>query len=157
MNALPFVHDDGGRAAAGFKGDAGDCVTRAIAIATSLPYQEVYDAMAAGTASERKTRRSGRSSGRRTAREGIHTGRKWFADYMAALGWQWVPTMAIGSGCKVHLAKGELPMTGRLIVAVSKHYTAVVDGVVRDTHDCTRDGMRCVYGYWQRPAVENAS
>ena len=40
---LPFVHDDGGRAAAGFKGEARDCVTRAIAIATGLPYREVYD------------------------------------------------------------------------------------------------------------------
>src|SRR5262245_46562233 len=29
-----FVYDDGGRAAAGFKGKAGDCVCRAIALAT---------------------------------------------------------------------------------------------------------------------------
>ena len=39
-------------------------------------------------------------------------------------GWKWTPTMQIGSGCKVHLADGELPMRKR-IVAVSKHYTAV--------------------------------
>ena len=31
--ALPWVYDDGGRAAAGFKGEAGDCGTRAVAIA----------------------------------------------------------------------------------------------------------------------------
>ena len=42
--------------------------------------------------------------------------------------------MAIGSGCKVHLADSELPF-GRLVVSVSKHYTAVIDGVVHDTHD----------------------
>ena len=40
-----WAYDDGGRAAAGFKGEAGDCVTRAIAIATGRPYREVYDAL----------------------------------------------------------------------------------------------------------------
>jgi hypothetical protein len=33
-----FLCNDGGRIAAGFKGDAGNCVTRAIAIATGKPY-----------------------------------------------------------------------------------------------------------------------
>ena len=56
--------------------------------------------------------------------------------------------MSIGSGCKVHLAEGELPM-GRLVVAVSRHYTAVIDGVVWDTSNPCRGGMRCVYGYWR--------
>jgi hypothetical protein len=55
--------------------------------------------------------------------------------------------MFIGQGCKVHLREGELPM-GRLVVNLSKHFTAVIDGVVYDTHDPTRDGTRCVYGYW---------
>ena len=55
--------------------------------------------------------------------------------------------MAIGQGCKVHLRADELP-TGRLIVAVSKHITAVIDGVIHDTHDCSRSGTRCVYGYF---------
>ena len=57
------------------------------------------------------------------------------------LGWQWTPTMAIGSGCTVHLRDGELPR-GRLIVAVSKHMVAVVDGVIHDTSDCSRNGSR---------------
>jgi hypothetical protein len=38
-----FVNSDGGRAAAGFVGGAGDCVTRAIAIATGLGYRQVSD------------------------------------------------------------------------------------------------------------------
>lgn len=175
---MEFVFNDGGRTAAGFKGKTGDCVTRAVVIATQQPYQQVYDAMAAGTASERRTKRGGSTSGRKTAREGIHTGRKWFKDYMASIGWRWVPTMFIGGGCKVHLADGELP-PGRLIVAVSKHYTTVIDGVVHDTHDPQREpqevysgklvtdledgqlrneviqiiGGRCVYGFW----VKNTS
>ncbi len=24
----------------------------------------------------------------------------------------------------------------------------MIDGVVHDTYDCTRNGTRCVYGYW---------
>ncbi len=59
------------------------------------------------------------------------------------------PTMAIGSGCKVHLRDGELPR-GRLIVNASKYTVAVIDGVIHDTHDCSRDGTRCVYGCWRK-------
>ena len=69
---------------------------------------------------------------------------------MTAQGWVYVPTMAIGSGCRVHLRADELPQ-GRLVVQVSKHYTAVVDGVIHDTYACSRDGTRCVYGYWVKP------
>jgi hypothetical protein len=49
--------------------------------------------------------------------------------------------MAIGSGCKVHLRDGELPR-GRLIVNVSKHMVAVIEGVIHDTHDPSRDGTQ---------------
>jgi hypothetical protein len=58
---------------------------------------------------------------------------------LESLGWTWTPTMAIGSGCKVDLRDGELPQ-GRLIVSVSKHMVAVIDGVIHDTHDPSRDG-----------------
>ena len=37
---LELKIDDGGRAAAGYKGKAGDCVVRSIAIVTKLPYQK---------------------------------------------------------------------------------------------------------------------
>ena len=49
----------------------------------------------------------------------------------------------------MHLAKDELP-NGRLIVRVSKHITAVINGVIHDTHDFSRDGTRCVYGYFTK-------
>lgn len=162
---MKFVHNDGGRKAAGYQGDAGDCVARSIAIASGLPYQEVYEKLADGKGSQRLTKRAPRTS--RSARNGIHVRRKWFKDYMRSIGFVWVPTMKIGSGCKVHLADGELP-NGRLVVAVSKHYTAVIDGVIHDTHDpqrpeddfhwygddgkvsrVTHYGGRCVYGYWK--------
>lgn len=145
MTAMPFVYNDGGRAAAGFRGKTGDCVTRAIAIATGLSYAEVYDALSEGQGGQRVT---GRTPRRASARNGVSVRRKWFKDHMAALGWAWTPTMRIGSGCRVHLAPGELP-GGRLIVVVSRHYTAVIDGVIHDTHDPQRDHGRCVYGYWR--------
>jgi hypothetical protein len=44
---IEHVFNDGGRSAAGYKGSTGDCVVRAIAIATCKPYTEVYDALKA--------------------------------------------------------------------------------------------------------------
>lgn len=139
--------NDGGRSEAGYKGETGDCVTRAIAIAAELPYQEVYERLAEGNATERKT--GSKTSGKKTASHGIHTKRKWFDDYMTSLGFKWTPTMFVGQGCKVHLKDGELPM-GRLVVSVSRHMCAVIDGVINDTFDPSREGTRCVYGYYSR-------
>ena len=141
-----YTYNDGGRSEAGFKGEAGDCVCRAIAIASGRSYQKVYDRLAKGNATQRKTKRTSKQS--RSARNGIYTTRKWFKSYMMELGFTWTPTMQIGSGCKVHLTSGELPK-GQLVCSVSKHYVSVIDGVVNDTHDCSRDGTRCVYGYWK--------
>ena len=55
--------------------------------------------------------------------------------------------MGIGTGCTVHLNPNELPK-GRIICRVTRHYVAVINGVINDTYDCSRDGTRCVYGYW---------
>lgn len=149
---MNFEHDDGGRAEAGYKGTAGDCVARSIAIASGRPYREVYAALADGMAGMRKTKRIKESKIKRSARNGVYTKTKWFRDYMISLGFEWTPTMQIGSGCNVHLRSDELP-AGRLVVAVSRHYTAVIDGTLRDTYDCSRDGTRCVYGYWRLAAA----
>lgn len=140
------VHDDGGRAAAGFRGITGDCVCRAIAIATEQPYDEVYNAINFAAGSERLTRKR-RARGRSSARTGVW--KQTTRHLLKSMGWTWHPTMQIGSGCRVHLRDGELPM-GRLVVAVSKHLTAVIDGVIHDTFDPSRDGTRCVYGYWSK-------
>lgn len=40
--------------------------------------------------------------------------------------------MAVGTRCRVHLRDGELP-GGGLVVKVSRHLAAVIDGVVHDT------------------------
>ena len=141
--ARHFRFDDGGRAAAGYRGKAGDCVVRAIAIATGRPYQEIYDLVNGAAIYERTGKRK---RGKSNARTGVY--KSSIKRVMKSLGWVWTPTMEIGSGCMVHLRAEELP-PGRLVVSVSKHLTAVIDGVIHDTHDCSRRGRRCVYGYWQ--------
>ena len=148
---LKLQIDDGGRAAAGYKGQTGDCVVRSIAIVTGMPYKKVYEDLYNAnevfrTTSKTKLARSLKQKSD-TPRTGTH--RVVFKKYLAQLGWQWTPTMFIGQGCKVHLKKEELP-SGTLIVSCSKHITVVKDGILHDTHDCSRNGTRCVYGYWTK-------
>jgi hypothetical protein len=116
-------------------------VVRAIAIAAQKPYQEVYDAINALALAER-THRGRRSS----ARSGV--GRTTYERYLTHAGWEWVPTMQIGCGWRVHLRAEELPK-GRLVVRLSRHLTAVVDGVINDIYNPDRRGTRCVYGYFK--------
>jgi hypothetical protein len=149
---IRFVYDDGGRAAAGFKGEADDCVVRAISIAMEKPYREVYGAL---TVAQRQYAESHRGRVAERIRKRGVTPRNgaWkqvYRPYLEALGWAWTPTMQVGSGCTVHLDAAELP-SGRLIVSVSRHLVAMIDGVVHDTHDPARDGTRCVYGYFSAP------
>jgi hypothetical protein len=178
---LKYVFDDGGRKAAGFgpcRG-RGDCVARAVSIASGLPYAEVHARLTEGVSTQRESKKywqvmslrkaMGRKVRTRDANDGIRVQRKWFKDYMQELGFHWVPTMQVGQGCKVHLLAGELPMQGKLIVSVSRHMTAVIDGVIHDTFNPSRatvyynsDGEsyapsirhRCVYGYWTKTSKE---
>lgn len=178
---MKWTYDDGGRASAGYLGRTGDCVVRAVAIAAQLPYAEVYEALAKCNASVRqrhdKLQRSIR--GKRSARRGVFVHGVGFKRYMASIGWKWTPTMGIGTGCTVHLRDGELPM-GRIIAAVSRHYCAVIDGVIHDIYNPSERATtiypphtpaiqlpkgarllengngwaykpdRCVYGYWSK-------
>ena len=148
---LKFEINDGGRAAAGYKGQAGDCVVRSIAIVTGFLYQKVYDDLFKANEEFRNTSKTklARSLKQKndSPRSGTH--RVVLKKYLAQLGFQWTPTMFVGQGCKVHLKKEELP-SGTLLISCSKHITVVKDGILYDTHDCSRNGTRCVYGYWTK-------
>ena len=135
-----FIYNDGGREAAGYKGKTGDCGTRAIAIATGMPYQEVYDMVIAAAKLEKRRKPS-------HPRTGIW--RETMDFMLDEKGWTWVPTMKFVEGCTTHLKSEELP-AGNIIVRLSRHYAAVIDGVLHDIIDSSRDGTRCVYGYWKR-------
>ena len=139
-----FIYSDGGRSQY-FKGSAGDCVVRAICNATGKDYKEVYDAINEIAKSERTGKRKARKS---SARNGVF--KKTYRKYIEeVLGWKWCPTMQIGSGCKVHLNRDEWG-TGTYIISLSGHLTCLKDGIIYDTYDPSRDGTRCVYGYWYK-------
>jgi len=135
----------------GYKGLAGDCVTRAIAIVTGKTYYEVYgnlfDEIKKFAATRRSTaaKRAARGGGRAgtTPRNGIS--KKVYHKYLIKeIGMNWTPTMFIGQGCKIHLTQNELP-PGKLIVQCARHLTSVVDGVINDIWDCS---CKCVYGHY---------
>jgi hypothetical protein len=149
-NLIKFKYDDGGRSNY-FKGqNVGDCVVRAIAIASGKDYKEVYDELArrmkayAGKSWSRTAKRM-KKEGRTTPRNGVN--KQAYEPYLKELGFEWIPTMKIGSGMQVHVREDELP-EGTLILRLSRHLTCVKDGVLYDTYDCSREGTRGVYGYW---------
>ena len=146
---MDFIYNDGGRKEAGFKGSTGDCVTRAIAIAIQLPYQVVYDDLNVRCKNEDSLRQAARKK-HSNSRTGVYKGT--YHSYLKSLGWNWVATMKIGTGCKVHLKADELP-SGVLIVRLSKHLAAVIDGVIHDTFDPSRNETRCVYGYFKKETI----
>jgi hypothetical protein len=134
---MTFQFNDGGMVAAGYKKPKKDCVIRAIAIATKTPYLEVRDLINQIAGHDVDARNKG-------------VDKKVTKALMAHLGWTWVATMMVGSGCKVHLVADELP-AGCLVVSVSKHLTVMIDGVIHDVYpNVARGGKRAVYGYWKK-------
>ena len=109
---MEFVFNDGGRSKY-FQGkNAGDCVVRAIANATGIDYKEIYDKLANRSkayASQRndKVAKDLRRKNQTSPRNGVH--KEIYTQYLKDIGWKFVPTMKIGSGCKVHLKSDELP------------------------------------------------
>lgn len=142
---MKFIHSDGGRNKYFKASNVGDCVCRAICNATGEDYKKIYDLINELSKNERTSKRK---RGTSNARSGVYksTEKKIIEDI---LGWKWHSCMTIGSGCQVHLTDNELP-NGNLIVRVSKHLTCVKNGILYDTYDCSRNGTRCVYGYWSR-------
>ena len=149
MSKLNFQYNDGGRSEAGIKGKGNDCVVRAFAIATGKPYEEIAALAQSHCKEEKPSKRRRKKS---SARTGVHTvtTRK----VAEVLGFEWTPTMGIGTGCRVHLRQGEIP-DGRIIAKVTRHLCAVIDGTINATHDPSRGGARCVYGYYHLPTVRS--
>ena len=132
MSKLDFKFSDGGRSKYYEKTNVSDCGVRAIAIALDRDYDEVY--------------KEAMSFLGYSPRNGIliKDCKKLFTHF----GFKWHACMKIGTGCKVHLAKGEVPMNKTIVCSVSKHLVCVKNGVIYDRFDPSRDGTRCVYGYY---------
>lgn len=146
---LKFIYNDGGRSKYFNTNSVGDCGVRAVANATGLDYKQVYDSLFE-LAKEYNAKRNKKNRKKDVSpRNGVD--KKVFKKFMEEhIGWEWTPTMRIGTGCTVNLSEDCLP-EGDLIISVSKHLTCVKNGVLYDTYDCSREGERCVYGYWRKP------
>ena len=155
-----WVKDDGGRQASGIaraagrKDEAGDCVVRAIAIATGKPYLEVHKAITVAkvgdvVAGDREyTKRVKRRGGVRAFDPDYGCSDEAYGPYLKSLGWSYTSTKG-----QVRLRADELPR-GRLIVRISRHLVAVIDRVIYDTHDCGGAGRVRVKGYWSKPLMK---
>lgn len=149
---VEFIYSDGGRGNYFEASRVGDCVCRAICNATGKDYREVYDALNEEASRERKSKRK---THRSSSRNGVYcdTAKRYIE---GTLGWVWVPLMGIGTGCKAHVDPSDLPAKGSYILNLSRHFSCWKDGRLYDTYDCSRDGTRCVYGYWRAPTQEEA-
>ena len=153
-----FEYNDGGRLAAGFTGLRDDCVVRAIAIATGKPYRDVFNALQNGLRHQIEVERLGslkygiKGDYRPTAtpHEGLcgHV----FGPYLRWLGWEYVVRPVVTNGKPLRLRSGALP-PGHLIVLLSNHLVAVINGVIHDTHNSALRGMRPIYGYFIKKAA----
>lgn len=70
------------------------------------------------------------------------------------LGWVWREPFQIAGRFLVRLNADDLP-DGPLVVSMRGHFSAVVDGKLRDTWDCSNGGRRVLFGYW-RPVRSDA-
>jgi len=134
---LNFQYNDGGRAAAGYKGSASDCVCRAIAIVTGKSYQEVYNGLWLRIRNQIGIGHEGRAG--TSPRSGLHPST--YGPYLEGLGYRWIAFARDG------LDPSQIP-TGRVVVHQSEHLAAIIDGVIHDMRDPKLVGTDRVIGYW---------
>jgi hypothetical protein len=127
---MPYQFNDGGRALAGYKGSAGDCGARAIAIAIGMDYKTAYELLADANKKAGKPK---------SARNGIS--KEIYSDVLKGLGWIWVSAPKF-EGRKARCSDMYL---GTVIARQAGHFVAVIDGIPQDTWDCSH---KMVYGFW---------
>lgn len=135
-NPFEFIWNDGGRAASGFVGLTGDCVTRAIAIATGTAYRDVYRALGA---TEGNSPRNGVSTATAKA-------------HLDQAGWQY------HRGMKLPIHQSDLPAGVVVLHLLNKngrknrHLCTLVDRVIHDTWNPGDDDGFLVDAFWTPPA-----
>ncbi|MFO1065441.1 MAG: DUF2786 domain-containing protein [Pirellulales bacterium] len=128
---MEFVWNDGGRASSGFVGLAGDCVVRAIAIATGSSYRDIYAAIGDAT---QKTPRNG-------VRPAVFDG------MLSERGW----TRHSGAGHPFNanaLPKGPVIVHLTQPESTKSHLCTVIDHVIHDTWNPYEDGDYRISDYW---------
>jgi hypothetical protein len=129
---MTYIKNDGGRSQAGYKGSAGDCGARAMAIALGLDYKTAYSELA----------QANKDKGfAKSARDGIY--KDIYSDVLAKYGWVWTPAPKfVGRKAKC----SDMP-SGTVIARQAGHYVAVIDGMPNDVWDCSQ---KMIYGYWAK-------
>lgn len=132
---MSFRWNDGGRAAAGFTGFCGDCVTRSIAIGTGLSYRTVYEQL--GDAAN-KTPRNGLST---DIAKAYLAQAHWVFDQFDEI--EFDPVSFSRGVFIVHLVNVQSRRAG--------HLSCVIDGVVHDTWNPADDESYRLRGVWSSP------
>ena len=134
---MRYIKDDGGRADSGLKGKSGDCSVRAYAIATGRPYLQ--------TQQELKELTNAMTGGfEPSISGGVYL--PVFNRFLLERGW-------VANPCKGMYLK-DAPTDRTIIVSISRHFVAVMNGTVRDTWDCRNSRRtKCkspkMDGYWE--------
>lgn len=115
------------------KWNKGDCLIRALSIATCMTWLETFDKIV--------------SVARRTF--DVPISMNVLKEVGKEFGAEWVSASPAKGGKRITAAEFALShKKGSYVVQVSHHVSAVVDGKIVDVWDC---GQKCVYGYLQFP------
>lgn len=149
---LDFNHNDGGRAKY-FKGSTGDCVTRAIAIATNIDYKIVYDDLFLANKEYISKRNNKISRALRNRHNGLSPRSGIFKDiytkYLTDLGWKYVSLIKFGSKERTKL--DQLTHFDNIIITINKHLMCMQKGVLQDISDFR-------FSYWEeRKSIRTAN
>ena len=132
---ITFKKTNGGRKEAGYKGNAGDCVIRSIAIATGKPYKEVYDQLHI----RQKSFCQKIGMKQRSIRRGVYP--QVWQPYAESLGFKYL------DGSK-KFTWDTLPKNKTLIIVVDRHLSCVINGVIHDSWD---PSSKEIYGVMESP------
>lgn len=125
-----FEEDDGGRAAAGFRGRAKDCAIRAVSIALDLPYRQIHREL---TELQRcATTEPPDPDTWKCAQDGINFRYPEFAEYLSNYG---VALIRMQKGVWLSTVLGRLNLLVEepfILAQVRNHIVAITRGVIRD-------------------------
>ena len=169
-NDLEYLENDGGKYEAGFVGKkiTGDCVTRAITIATGLQYSHVRRELMSRQfdwSQKHNSKAAKRCRARSTKSVFRGVWAEVYKKYLDDLGWTYVSCAKVGDPNKKYMNTLDIPV-GIVIVKQTKHLACVIDHVVNDSWDCRQtykwiDGQpterkinKCVWGYWIKSSTE---
>lgn len=147
---MAFAENDGGRAAAGFKGKTGDCGVRAAALATGIPYGQTYKELFARQkayhASSRKAcvKKAEARTIKASPRGGIW--KDVINPFLIEQGATYISLAGIGKPVVRVKNVAEMYPDKRLVMQLARHFSAMVNGVNLDTWE--QHPEKRVYSVW---------